>query len=188
MRYLLVTVLCVAAGVAGWLAWRALEGQDAPAAPAGEVAFVLPDLEGNARALSEWDGKARLVNFWATWCAPCRNEIPLLKELQAEHGTRLQVIGVAVDYHEDVVAYAESAEFNYPILIGRDDAIAAVESAGAEFLGLPITMVITPDGQLVKTHYGEIVAEDLAAIVAVLEQLDAGELDLAGARAALGRI
>src|SRR5690606_20234739 len=125
---------------------------------------------------------------WCTGCGPGCVEFKLLNMLQAERGSRLQVIGVADDYHEDVVAYAESAEFNYPILIGRDDAIAAVESAGAEFLGLPITMVITPDGQLVKTHYGEIVAEDLAAIVAVLEQLDAGELDLAGAREALGRI
>src|SRR5690606_25174006 len=112
----------------------------------------------------------------------------LLKELQAEHGTRLQVIGVAADYHEDVVAYAESAEFNYPILIGRDDAVAAVGSAGADFRGLPITMVMTPDWQAVQAHYGGIVAEDLAASVAVLEQLDAGELDLAGAREALGRI
>lgn len=185
MKQLLALVLLAAAAVAGWLTWQALESRG-PSYPDNEVAFTLPDLEGQPRSLADWDGKARLVNFWATWCAPCRREIPLLKQVQAEHGPGVQVIGIAVDYREDVLAYAETAEFNYPILIGRDDAIAAAESAGVEFIGLPFTMVITADGQLVKTHLGEIVAAELEQIVNVLERVDSGELDLAGAREALG--
>ena len=190
MTRLLAVVLLVAAAVAGWLTWRALIGPmgDTQSLPASAVAFTLPDLEGQPRSLAEWDGKARLVNFWATWCAPCRREIPLLKEVQAEHGARVQVIGVAVDFREDVVDYARTAEFNYPILVGRDDAIAAAESAGVQFIGLPFTMVIASDGRLVKTHLGEIEAGELAEIVDVLARLDTGELDLKGARNELGRL
>lgn len=186
MRPVLIAVLLVAAGVGGWLTWQWAE-TDIPSLPQGELAFTLPDLDGRARSLTEWDGKARLVNFWATWCAPCRREIPLLKRVQAEHGAALQVVGVAVDYPEDVAAYAQQAEFNYPIVIGRDDAIAAAEAAGIEFIGLPFTVVIAPDGQIVKTHLGEIAADQLEQIVDVLARLDSGDLDLAAARAALGR-
>lgn len=187
MKNLLAGILLAAAAVGGWLTYRALT-DDAPALAGHEIAFTLPDLEGKPRSLAEWDGKARLVNFWATWCAPCRREIPLLKRTQAEHAdANLQVIGIAVDYREDVLAYAETAQFNYPILIGRDDAIAAAESSGVDFIGLPFTMVIAPDGRLVKTHMGEIVEAQIEQIVEVLARMESGELDLAGAREALGR-
>jgi thiol-disulfide isomerase/thioredoxin len=186
MRYLLAAVLLLAAAAAGWFAWGLIEA-DRPALPEREVAFTLPDLAGEPRSLSEWAGKARLVNFWATWCAPCRREIPLLKSVQAEHGAALQVIGVAVDYREDVLEYAETVDFNYPVLIGRDDAIRAAEEAGVEFIGLPFTLVVAPDGRLVKTHVGEIEPPELERIVDVLARLSAGELDLADAREALGR-
>lgn len=186
MRKLVIAALLLAATAGGWLAQRLLSGD--ASFPSDAIAFTLPDLEGKPRSLSEWEGKARLVNFWATWCAPCRREIPLLKRAQAEHAADdLQVIGVAVDYPEDVVAYARTADFNYPILIGRDEAIAAAEASGVQFIGLPFTMVISPDGHLIKTHMGEIVAAHVEQIVDVLQRLERGELDLAGARKELGR-
>ena len=149
----------------------------------GRVAFTLPDLHGVERKLSEWDGEARLVNFWATWCAPCRREIPLLKKLQDDKfEQRLQVIGVAVDFMEDVVAYAEEARFNYPVLVGQEKAMAAAESSGVDFIGLPFTMVIAPDGTLVVTHMGEIKQEHVDHISSVMRDLRSGVLDLAGAR------
>lgn len=152
----------------------------------GRVTFVLSDLDGNPRQFSEWHGKARLVNFWATWCAPCRREIPLLKKTQAEHADiNLQVIGIAVDFIEEVTAYAKEAEFNYPVLIGQEDAMAVVEASGIDFIGLPLTMIVAPDGQLIQTHIGEIVEDHIELIVEVFEQLQRGETDLAGARSAL---
>lgn len=155
----------------------------------GVVSFTLSDLDGNPRDFSEWDGKARLVNFWATWCAPCRREIPLLIKIQAEHGeNNVQVIGVAVDFIEQVAAYAEDAEFNYPILVGQEDAMAAAEATGIDFIGMPFTMIVAPDGQLIKTHLGEIVEEHLELIVEVFERMRTGELDMAGARSVLGAL
>jgi thiol-disulfide isomerase/thioredoxin len=200
MQKILIVLVLVAAAAGGYFVQQRTSGeppppedttaapvQDTAAAPEGPIAFTLPDLEGNARSLAEWDGEARLVNFWATWCAPCRREIPLLKQIQAEHGDgNLQVIGVAVDEREAVLAYAETADFNYPILIGQDEAIAAAESAGVPFIGLPFTLVISAEGELVKTHMGEIVAEQIEQIVDVLERLETGELDLAAARRELG--
>ncbi len=150
------------------------------------IDFSLPDLDGNVHKLSDWDGKARLVNFWATWCAPCRREIPLLKSTQEAHAEdNLQVIGIAVDSLEPVQIYAEETNFNYPILIGQEDAMAAAEASGLEFIGMPFTMVIAPGGELLKTHIGEIVEMHIEKILDVFEQLEAGEIDLAGARSAL---
>jgi thiol-disulfide isomerase/thioredoxin len=160
--------------------------ESAPRALVERLDFSLPDLDGNVRKLSDWDGKARLVNFWATWCAPCRREIPLLKSTQETHaGNNLQIIGIAVDFLEPVQVYAEETDFNYPILIGQEDAMAAAEASGIEFIGMPFTMVVAPGGELLKTHIGEIVESHIETILGVFEQLEAGEIDLVGARISL---
>ena len=159
-----------------------------PAAEAGgtRVSFTLGDLEGSPRDFSEWDGRHRLLNFWATWCAPCRREIPLLKAFQEQHAADgLQVIGIAVDFIEPVVEYARAAEFNYPILVGEQDAMAVAESSGVQFVGLPFTMVVARDGELVGTHMGEIHQEQLDTIAEMLARLDRGEVDKDAVREAI---
>jgi len=151
-----------------------------------QVAFELDDLDGNKRQFSDWHGKHRIVNFWATWCAPCRREIPLLKAFQEQHGADdFQVIGIAVEFPDPVIAYAEETQFNYPILVGEQDAMAVAESSGISFIGLPFTMIVAKDGTLVGAHMGEIHQQHLDDIVRVMNQLDAAEIGVEDARIAL---
>jgi len=195
---IVVAVVLVVAAAAGILVYQyRLDNQQADLAPppvderkvdnaVRTIDFSLADIGGETRQLSDWGGRARLVNFWATWCAPCRREIPLLKSLQAEQADDgLQVIGIAVDFLEEVVAYAEEAQFNYPILVGQEDAMMAAESSGVEFIGLPFTLVLSRNGELLKTHVGEIVEEHVERIVGVLHQMDNEGLSASDAREAL---
>jgi len=185
----------LAIGFGGFLLQSNMAGKSNPAIQSAneslavgdtKVQFELKDVDGILRHSSEWDGKAQLINFWATWCAPCRREIPLLIATQEKFAAdNLQIIGIAVDFPDEVAAYAEAAEFNYPILVGQEDAMAVAESSGIEFIGLPFTMVVSPAGDLIKTHVGEIVADHIDQITSVLAQMERGELDLEGARNAL---
>ena len=152
-------------------------------------AFTLPDVSGTDRQFSEWAGKNRILNFWATWCAPCRREIPLLKAFQDEQGDNgFQVIGIAVDFAESVANYAEAAEFNYPVLVGEQDAMAVAESSGVEFVGLPFTMFVASDGELLSAYVGELHQSHLDEIVDVMTQLDRAEISKDEARTALDRL
>ena len=149
-------------------------------------AFSLPDMEGTPREFAEWDGKHRLLNFWATWCAPCRREIPLLKAFQDQHGADgFQVLGIAVDFPEQVTAYAEEAEFNYPILIGQQDAMAVAESSGIEFIGMPFTMFVSSDGEYIGAYIGELHEPHLNDVVNIMTRLDSGDITKDEARGAL---
>ena len=192
MKFSIVAgLVIIIAAIAGYLVQQqyslSLEDQAATQAISGDrVEFVLPHLDGSERRLSDWDGEARIVNFWATWCAPCRREIPILKQLQTDKPEKqLQVIGIAVDFMEDVRAYAEEAHFNYPILVGQEDAIAVAEASGVEFIGLPFTMIIAADGTLVATHMGEIMQPHVDRISEVMRDLASGALDLETARSEL---
>ncbi len=148
--------------------------------------FTLPDLDGTERAFAEWDGNVRLLNFWATWCAPCRREIPLLKEFQAQHGAAgFQILGVAVDYPEEVARYAEQAAFNYPVLIGQQEAMAVAEGSGIEFQAMPFTMFVTREGEYVGAYMGELHQSHLDDIVSIFTRLDRGQITTDQARGAL---
>lgn len=166
----------------------------APAAPATAAAlevvthpsFSMVDMDGNMRDFSEWQGKNRILNFWATWCAPCRREIPLLKAFQEEQGGNgFQIIGIAVDFPEEVSAYAEAAKFNYPILVGQEDAMSLAESSGIEFMALPFTMFVASDGELLSAYLGELHDTHLTKIVNIMTQLDRAEISKDSAKALL---
>ena len=124
--------------------------------PAG---YPLMTLDGEPAYLSEFTGKPLIVNFWATWCPPCRREIPLLIQIQAENPD-LTVVGIAVEEPAPVRLLAGEISFNYPILTGEQTAIDLAEAMGIEFIGLPYTVFVDADGRVLEVHAGELKAED----------------------------
>jgi peroxiredoxin len=127
--------------------------------------FTLPDHDGQPRQISEWDGKVLLVNFWATWCPPCKKEIPALIALQKRLGPRgLQVIGVAIDQPDLVRAFAEDIGINYPSLVGELEAANVIKDWGNRYGTLPYSVVVDRQGRIAATKLGELSeaeAEDL---------------------------
>jgi thiol-disulfide isomerase/thioredoxin len=115
-------------------------------------AFLVNDLDGNPVSTAAWKGKVVFVNFWATWCPPCRAEIPILIDLENRYKDRLQIVGVSVDDGDpaDVKQFAKEAGINYPIVMA-DRAIVS-EYGGVP--ALPTLFVVNPDGNVVQKHEG----------------------------------
>ncbi len=154
-----------------------------PVVPDIRPVFELADQDGVRRSITEWDGRALMINFWATWCPPCRREIPLLNDLRARYAPRgFEVIGVAVDFRDDVLAYMRDTPIDYPVLIGEQDGLDAARSFGMETMGFPFTVFTDTQGRIVTIHLGELHPPQADVILAAVEDVDAGRLDLDAAR------
>ncbi len=128
--------------------------------------FSLPDTSGQDRQISEWDGKTIALNFWATWCPPCRKEIPVLIEVQDEYRDQgLQIIGLAIDEMELVQTYAKEMNINYPLLVGEQAALEVAEAFGTGVTALPFTVIISPSGTVETVHYGELHKKELVDLI-----------------------
>jgi thiol-disulfide isomerase/thioredoxin len=139
---------------------------------------------GDPHAISEWADKPLLINFWATWCAPCRREMPLLESLHTSQ-SQLQVLGIAIDRQSDVQNFMAENGISYPTLVGEIDAIAVSDQFGLEGLGLPFSVLVGAGGEILTVFIGEIHAAQLDQLAAVSRDFNAGRIDLPGARAAL---
>jgi peroxiredoxin len=119
------------------------------------LALSLPDTSGRQQSLDQWRGKVLVVNFWATWCEPCRKEMPEFVVAQRELGTRgLQFVGIAVDQKEKVEQFAKDLDLNYPALIGGYDAVDISKSLGNDLSALPFTVIIDRKGHVARTQLG----------------------------------
>ena len=127
----------------------------------------LVDLKGNQHPLSEWRDKVLVVNFWATWCPPCREEMPMFDALQTQLGSRgVQIVGVAIDDPAEVRAYLQRHPVSYPILVGSDAVPAWADSLGNELSALPFTVIFDQTGRNRYQHTGLLTREVL------LDELD----------------
>jgi thiol-disulfide isomerase/thioredoxin len=180
------------AGAAGYLAYQQYLRQAAPPAPAeappAQLAeripeFKLADRDGAQRSLADWPGKSLIVNFWATWCAPCRREIPLLSRLQQQYGPEgFQVIGIAADYRDKVIAYADQAGIGYPLLIGEQEALDAATAFGIQVIGFPFTVFSDRQGRIIACHVGELTQAKAQVILAAVNRVNQGQTSPGQAR------
>jgi thiol-disulfide isomerase/thioredoxin len=137
-------------------------------APEANLAFTLKDASGNDVNLADHKGKVVLLDFWATWCGPCKIEIPWFIEFQQKYGAQgLQVIGVSVDDTPDKLKpYIATMKMNYIVLqgLGHDDLLDAY----GPMLGIPVTALISRDGRVCSKHTGLVSKETLEAQIKAL--------------------
>jgi thiol-disulfide isomerase/thioredoxin len=193
-RWVLVALLAIAAGVAAFFASRELLAPVKPELPTTPQAVIpdrrpdvsLADRDGQMRALSEWNGKPAIINFWATWCAPCRREIPMLNALAGDPAyAEFALIGIAIDFREDVLRYLAGTPIDYTVLIGEQDGLEAARAFGMESIGLPFTVFTDSKDRIVTVHVGELHRQQADVILSAIRAVDAGEIDL---KSAQGRI
>lgn len=165
-RNTLVLIVVVAVVLGMLVAGRRMrERRAGGSALAGDVKgqaapdFMLPTIDGKQVKLSDLRGKAVLVNFWATWCGPCKLEIPWFLDLQKQYGSQgLVILGIAMDDNPDVVPkFAQEMKIDYPILIGNEQ--VAEQYGGVE--GLPQTFYVGRDGKIVRKVAGVISHSDV---------------------------
>jgi thiol-disulfide isomerase/thioredoxin len=155
---------------AGYFANRMGSGPRSVNIPsAAAVAFAsmeLATLSGQKSKIADWKGKVIVVNFWATWCSPCREEIPALVRTQQKLGVQgVQIVGIAIDQLERVKPFSEQIGINYPVLLAETEGLELARAAGNEVGALPFTVVIDRQGKIVKGELGGVTEEKLEKLV-----------------------
>jgi thiol-disulfide isomerase/thioredoxin len=215
-RALVIVLISVSGVLAGYLSYRGVRPAGAliPAAPAAAERpaaqdaeaeatapsapparpipatvpdLKLPDLAGQQKSLRAYLGRPLIINFWATWCAPCRREIPLLQQLRrAYQGDGLVVVGIAVDFRTAVADYVRRQPIDYPLLIGEDSGLAAAEQFGMQTV-LPFSVFADAQGRIVALKIGELHRDEADYILATMRGLAAGTLSLPEAHAGIAQ-
>jgi len=170
--FVLVAVigLLLGLGLAWWM--RPVE----PPTPSGGVVvgdfqpgFRHADLNGQWVTDQDFSGRALLVNFWATWCAPCRREMPVLQGFSEQHAERIAVVGIAVDEPVPVQQYIDELGIDYAILVGSADVLATQRAWGNRSGALPYTVLVDRSGVIRWQHLGEVSERQLNQAIGALQ-------------------
>jgi len=156
-----IAVLCMALGLF-WGLHRI--GQEPPKTSAVDklLSQSMTDTSGQLQHLAQWKQRALIVNFWATWCAPCVQEMPALSALQSEIAPDgIQIIGVGIDSAANIAQFAAKYQITYPLYTGGINATDLLREFGDKEGGLPFTVLIGHDGRVRKTYLGRLKMEAL---------------------------
>ncbi|AKZ61397.1 alkyl hydroperoxide reductase [Herbaspirillum hiltneri N3] len=175
-NYLLFVLIAIlAAGVGVYTSYQHAQPQAVQQTPearavANLFAQTMPDAAGKPQALSQWKGKPLIINFWATWCAPCVEEMPELAALQAEVAP-VQIIGIGVDSQENIAQFAEKFHIYYPLYVAGTGATDLLRQFGNQAGGLPFTVLVGLDGNLKKVYLGRLNFDELRRDLASLKNM-----------------
>ena len=156
----------------------------------GKIPLEVPDLKladlaGKLHALRDGSKQPHLYNFWATWCEPCRREIPLLNALQRRYrGEKLQVVGIAIDFRDAVRQFLRTTPLDYALLVGEEDGYEAAQKFGMG-MALPFSVFSDGEGRIIAVKVGELHREEAEAVLGQMRLLREGKIPLAEARAAI---
>jgi len=169
LQALFIGALAVLFAGAGFLfyQWRAGARPPDPVATGQMVlAAKFLGLDDKPQAIAQWRGKVLVVNFWATWCAPCREEIPTFIKFQDKYGARgVQFVGLAIDQKERVGPYAREIGINYPVLVGGLESMDFARQVGNRRGVLPFTLVIDRNGKVITAELGVLKPEKLESLL-----------------------
>lgn len=141
--------------------------RDPPAAAL--LGLSLPDVDGHEQRLDQWQGKVLVVNFWATWCEPCREEMPEFVRAQAGSGGKgLQFVGIAIDQPDKIRQFSKDLKLNYPSLVGGYGALELSKTFGNKLMALPFTLILDRNGRVAHAQMGPLKPGNLDAIVGKL--------------------
>ncbi|MFZ2628375.1 MAG: TlpA disulfide reductase family protein [Rugosibacter sp.] len=171
-RFLLIAIISLIAGSAGYLFSREQHASPASqplAASAQSSVNTLMDTQfatstGQWQKLAAWKGKVLVVNYWATWCPPCREEMPMFSTLHKKYQTNgVQFVGIGIDSVDKIREYQISEKIAYPLLIGTLDAMRSSQALGNTAQALPFTVLINRQGQLDAVKLGKFTEAELEA-------------------------
>lgn len=163
-RVLVIGGVAVAGALAGVVAGPLLL-QSRSGAPE-LLSTVFPDLSGHPRKLADWQGRPVVCNFWATWCAPCREEIPLLVDLHGAYaGKGVEVVGIALDQLAKIQEFAANFKISYPLLVGDVRAIEILHALGNRAAALPYTVVLSRAGGIAWRKLGQVEPGELEPVL-----------------------
>ena len=164
LRLALLPILCIVALAGG--AYLGMRSHSLPAATLGEIR--LPDVNKQLQHADRWRGKVVVVNHWASWCGPCREEMPMLVDYQTRHSAQVQIIGVAHDLIDNARAFGAQLGINYPSLVAITQGEQLMRAQGNHSGALPYTAVFDRNGNLADSHLGLLSEAQLDALVAPL--------------------
>ena len=165
---IVVATIALAMGASVHVAERPRNTGPGPAIRAFDrlLAAKLPDAAGKLQPIEQWRGKVLVVNFWATWCPPCREEMPILSRLQTKHASNgVQIVGIALDTADNVAQYAAIHPTSYPLLTGDANATNLSRLLGNTQLALPYTVVFNRDGVTEMNRLGRFSEAELDSLL-----------------------